>query len=163
MWPRHLTLLCSRGLPAADRGHSTRWQALRLREPPGDSEGTERHSTVWCFIFDSFTDWSSRMTLFVLPPGQEADKGSVRRAGPPPELLQVHGAGVQRDVPSLLHQAAALQSHQVPTAVQIGRASSPVRDPHHSASFQIQQPKCNPPPYLLLPAWVNTSVCPFSD
>lgn len=55
--------------------------------------------------------------------GQEADKGPVRRAGPPPELLQVHSTGVQRDVPSLLHQAAALQSHQVPTAVQIDGAS----------------------------------------
>lgn len=61
--------------------------------------------------------------LCVLPTGQEADKGTVRRAGPSPELLQVHSAGIQRDVPSLLHQAAALQSHQVPTAVQIDGTS----------------------------------------
>lgn len=64
-------------------------------------------------------DWSS--DTFVPPTGQEADKGAVWCTGPSPELLQVYCTGVQRDVPSLLHQAAALQSHQVSTAIQIGR------------------------------------------
>lgn len=56
-----------------------------------------------------------------LSAGQEADKSPLWCSCSSPELLQVHCAGVQRNVPSLLHQAAALQSHQVPSAVQIGR------------------------------------------
>lgn len=58
---------------------------------------------------------------FVPPTGQEADKGAVWCTGPSSELLQVHCTGVQRDVSTLLHQAAALQSHQVSTAIQIER------------------------------------------
>lgn len=61
--------------------------------------------------------------LCVFQTGQEADKGPVWRTCSPPELLQVHGTGVQRDVPPLLHQAASLQSHQVPAAVQIDGSS----------------------------------------
>lgn len=61
--------------------------------------------------------------------GQEANKGPVWCPRPPPELLQVHGAGVQRNVPALLHQAAALQSHQVLAAVQIeGRPFTALRN-----------------------------------
>lgn len=81
--------------------------------------------------------------VYVSPPtGQEANKGPVWCAGPSSELLQVHSTGVQRDVPSLLHQAAALQSHQVPSAVQIngGPPTSLFKTPvilHHSRSSNL--------------------------
>ncbi|XP_063212833.1 signal peptide, CUB and EGF-like domain-containing protein 3 isoform X3 [Chroicocephalus ridibundus] len=77
-----------RGLRAAGGGHCAGWQALRLRKPPGD------------------------------PQGQEAHQSFLRRAGAPPELLQVHGE-TQGDAAPLLHQTPPLQSLQLPPALQI--------------------------------------------
>lgn len=37
-----LLVMCSRGLPAANRRHRARRQALRFREPPGDLKGIEQ-------------------------------------------------------------------------------------------------------------------------
>lgn len=79
--------------------------------------------------------WASKRRVARAPPwphpsrpclaGQEADQGSLRRAGAPPELLQVHGPGVQGDVPAVLHQTAALQSVAVPAALQVARVPPP--------------------------------------
>lgn len=52
------------------------------------------------------------------PPGQEAHQSFLRRAGAPPELLQVHGE-TQGDAAPLLHQTPPLQSLQLPPALQI--------------------------------------------
>lgn len=98
---------------------------------------TDMYSSV-CSAVTSY-EWSIGGDAFcpcTLPAGQEAYQSPVRRAGPPPELLQVHGTGVQRDVPPLLHQAAALQSHKVPTAIQIDGAPplSCTVIPRHSKS-----------------------------
>lgn len=37
-----MNVSCSRGLPAANRRHCARRQALRFREPPGDIKGIEQ-------------------------------------------------------------------------------------------------------------------------
>ena len=50
--------------------------------------------------------------------GQEAHQGFLRRAGAPPELLQVHRE-TQGDAAPLLHQTPPLQSLQLPPALQI--------------------------------------------
>ena len=79
---------------------------------PGTEEGSSRPSSLARPLAGPQAAW-------LCLSGQEADQGPLRRAGSPPELLQVHSPGVQGDVPAVLHQTAALQSVPVPAALQI--------------------------------------------
>lgn len=67
-------LLCSRGLPAADRGHSARWEALRLREPPGDTKGTEQLPAWLCLIWENHISSSHAIGQVILLSPQQDKK-----------------------------------------------------------------------------------------
>lgn len=67
-------LLCSRGLPAADRGHSARWEALRLREPPGDTKGTEQLPAWLCLIWENHISSSHTIGQVILLSPQQDKK-----------------------------------------------------------------------------------------
>lgn len=60
--------------------------------------------------------------------GQETDEGIIRRAGSSTELLQLHSAGIKRNVPQVLHPLPAFQSPEIPPPVGGSRLAAVLLD-----------------------------------